>query len=193
MNTDGAAHRLITFRPQDGLDRLFAVSVAIKGLDGLLELLGGLALLLLTPEKVEAIAAAFAHSVLGAVLPDAVSGWAIAGAERLTSSGLAFGAAYLLAHGVLKVFLVAALLRNKLWAYPWMVAVLVGFVAYQSVAFVHAPSLGLAVLTLFDVAVIALTWREYRHQRRQRRAREQPPSTGPHDAAQIQLSVHTSS
>ena len=71
--------------------------------------------------------------------------WASAGAERLTTGGLAFGAAYLLAHGLVKVVLVLALLRNKLWAYPWMIAVLLGFVAFQSYEFAVSPSFGLAV------------------------------------------------
>ena len=166
---------LVTFRPRDTLDRLFAVSVAIKGLDGLLELIGGLALLVITPEQVERIASVFARGVLGSALPDTVATWASAGAERLTTSGLAFGAAYLLAHGLVKVVLVLALLRNKLWAYPWMIAVLLGFVAFQSYEFAISPSYGLAVLTVFDLAVIALTWREYRRQRQNRLSQPSTP------------------
>ncbi len=134
------SHPLVTFRPRDTLDRLFAVSVAIKGLDGLLELVSGLALLLITPEQVERIASIFARSVLGTTLPDTVAAWASAGAERLTAGGLALGAVYLLAHGLVKVVLVLALLRNKLWAYPWMIAVLLGFVAFQSYEFASSPS-----------------------------------------------------
>ena len=57
--------RLVTFRPRDTLDRLFAVTVAIKGLDGLLELIGGLALLVITPEQVERIASVFARQRAG--------------------------------------------------------------------------------------------------------------------------------
>jgi uncharacterized membrane protein len=34
------------------------------------------------------------------------------------------GAVYLLAHGLVKVILVAALLKNQLWAYPWTIAFL---------------------------------------------------------------------
>jgi uncharacterized membrane protein len=178
--------RLVTFRPRDTLDRLFAVTVAIKGLDGLLELIGGLVLLVITPEHIERIASVFARSVLSTALPDTVATWASAGAERLTTGGLAFGAAYLLAHGLVKVVLVLALLRDKLWAYPWMIAVLAFFVAFQAYEFTVSPSYGLALLTVFDLVVISLTWREYRRQR-QHRLPQPPPSD--RRSAQVGLRV----
>jgi uncharacterized membrane protein len=64
-----------------------------------------------------------------------------------------------------KVTLVIALLRNKLWAYPWMIAVLLAFIAYQVYLIVLGPSPGLVALTVFDVLIVVLTWREYRKQR----------------------------
>ena len=79
--------------------------------------------------------------------------------------GLTFGAVCLLVHGVVKVTLVIALLRNKLWAYPWMIAVLLAFIAYQIYLIVLGPSPGLVALTVFDVLIVVLTWREYRKQR----------------------------
>jgi uncharacterized membrane protein len=168
------------------LDRLFEIGVVLKGLDGLLELLCGLTLLLITPAQVETLAGGFATSVLSNWLPDTVAGWAVTGAERLTVGGLAFGAAYLLVHGVVKVALVLALLRNQLWAYPLMIAVLLGFVGVQVYELVVSPSIALAGLTLFDVAVIGLTVREYRRQRLG------PPGggekSGP-ESAQVGLSI----
>jgi uncharacterized membrane protein len=64
-----------------------------------------------------------------------------------------------------KVTLVSALLSTKLWAYPWMIAVLVVFIAYQTYLIVLGPSPGLVALTFFDVIIVGLTWREYRKQR----------------------------
>jgi uncharacterized membrane protein len=89
-----------------------------------------------------------------------------------------------------KVVLVVALLRNKLWAYPWMIAVLVCFVAFQVYEFASSPSYGLAFLTVFDLVVISLTWREYRRQRQHRRP--QPPPSG-RRSAQVGLRVGTPS
>lgn len=66
----------------------------------------------------------------------------------------------------MKIVLVVALLRQKRWAYPWMIAFLMLFIAYQCYRIVIAPSIGLALLTLFDAFVVWLTWREYQLHRR---------------------------
>lgn len=184
--TSTPSHRLVRFRPHDTLDRVFAVTVAIKGLDGLLELIGGLALLLVTPEQVERLASAFTGGVLGAALPDTVAVWAVSGAERLTAGGLAFGAAYLLLHGLVKVILVVALLRDKLWAYPLMIVALLGFIAFQGYELAIAPSWALAGLTGFDIVMVALTWREYRRHRQQPRP---PAASSEAESAQLGLKV----
>jgi uncharacterized membrane protein len=71
----------------------------------------------------------------------------------------------LLVHGIVKVVLVLALLRNKLWAYPWLIGVLLIFIGYQVYRIVLSPALGLIALTGFDIVIVALTWREYQRQR----------------------------
>jgi len=68
-------------------------------------------------------------------------------------------------HGIVKVVLVLALLRNKLWAYPWLIGVLLIFIGYQVYRIVLSPTLGLIALTGFDIAIVALTRREYQRQR----------------------------
>ena len=77
-----------------------------------------------------------------------------------------FGAVYLLVHGAVKVVLVIALLLNKLWAYPCLIIVLLIFIGYQLYRIALEPSVGLIALTTFDAVIVALTWREYRRQRR---------------------------
>jgi uncharacterized membrane protein len=59
-------------------------------------------------------------------------------------------------HGIVKVVLVLALLRNKLWAYPW-IGVLLIYIGYQAYRIVLSPTLGLIALTGFDVVIVALT------------------------------------
>lgn len=86
-------------------------------------------------------------------------------AHGLTGSAVLFAAGYLLLHGMVKVVLVAALLRNKVWAYPWMIAFLIVFIGYQLYRIALHPALGLTALTVFDAFIAWLTWREYRKQR----------------------------
>jgi Predicted membrane protein (DUF2127) len=58
---------------------------------------------------------------------------------------------------------VTALLRNKLWAYPWMIAFLGIFIVYQLYRIALTPTLWLITLTVFDGLIVWLTYREYRN------------------------------
>ncbi|HEU0129325.1 MAG TPA: DUF2127 domain-containing protein [Pseudonocardiaceae bacterium] len=95
----------------------------------------------------------------------------------LTGSAVGFAAAYLLLHGFVKVVLVLALLRNKLWAYPWMTTFLVAFIGYQLYRIALHPTLGLSALTIFDALIVWLTWREYQKQRSARQRGQAIPTT----------------
>ena len=64
----------------------------------------------------------------------------------------------------MKVILVAALLKNQLWAYPWTIGFLGVFIAYQLYRLSFQPSVGLTALTIFDALIAWLTYREYRKQ-----------------------------
>ncbi len=62
---------------------------------------------------------------------------------------------------MVKIALVTALLRNKIWAYPWMIVFLIAFIVYQIYRMTFAFSVGLLGLTIFDLIVVWLTYREY--------------------------------
>jgi len=156
------------FTPKDALERSFQIGIVLKGLDGVLELIGGI--LLLTPATINRIVLALTQHERSEDPNDRFATYLVDLSHRLTGSGVAFGAAYLLSHGLVKVVLVAALLRNKVWAYPWTIAFLLAFVVYQLYRIALQPTLGLILLTVFDLAVAWLTWREYRTQRSRRRA-----------------------
>jgi uncharacterized membrane protein len=87
-------------------------------------------------------------------------------AQNLTVSTQRFYAFYLLSHGVIKLLLVAGLLRKKLWAYPASLLVLGLFIVYQLYRFSYTHGIGLIVLTVFDVIVMGLIWHEYQMVRR---------------------------
>src|SRR4029453_984176 len=82
----------------------------------------------------------------------------------LACGAVLFGAVFLLAHGLVKVILVAALLKNQLWAYPWTIVFLGVFILYQVYRLSLKASVGLTALTIFDAVIAWLTWREYRKQ-----------------------------
>jgi uncharacterized membrane protein len=131
----------------------------------LFELVGGVLLVIVSPAAINGIVRTLTEGELSEDPHDFIATRLLHTAGGLTGAGLILGAVYLLIHGIVKVTLVIALLRNKLWAYPWMIAVLVAFIAYQIYLIVLGTSPGLIALTIFDVLVVGLTWREYRKQR----------------------------
>jgi uncharacterized membrane protein len=156
------------FKPQNWLDRAFEIGIIGKGLNGAAELIGGILLLFSTPDKIHQLVAALTLGELSEDPHDFVATHLLHTASGLTGKALLFGAIYLLAHGIVKVVLVTALLLNKLWAYPWMIIVLILFIGYQLYRIALHPTVGMVALTIFDLVIVVLTWREYRQQRRAR-------------------------
>ena len=152
------------FRPRDLLDRTFEVGIILKGLDGVLEVIGGVLLLVVSPATIDRMVTSLTQHELSEDPNDFLATHVLRTAHGLTGSALLFGAVYLLSHGAVKVILVVALLNNRLWAYPWMIVFLGAFILYQIYRLSFKPSVGLTVLTLFDALVAWLTYREYRKQ-----------------------------
>ena len=168
LGDEPAAHETSS-GPSRRLNAVFRVSLVLKGLDGLLEITGGIALLFIAPRSLQELARwAVAHDLAGSP-HDIIARHLLNSANDLSTSTTTFGAIYLLSHGVAKVVLVVLLLRDKLWAYPWMIALLIAFIVYQVYRFTYRPGPGLVLLTLFDAFVAWLTWREYTERRRMQR------------------------
>lgn len=144
------------------LDRTFKVSVGLKGLDGALELLGGLIILALSPTSINRIARGLTVHELSRDPNDFFARHVLHAAGTLTTGGRIFAAVYLLSHGAAKVVLVVAVLRNQHWAYPGMMVLLAAFIVYQLYRLIGVRfTVGLTLLTIFDAFVVWLTWREY--------------------------------
>jgi uncharacterized membrane protein len=152
------------FRPQSLLDQTFQIGIILKGLDGVLEVIGGLLLLVVSPATIDRIVTNLTMHELSEDPHDFLATHLMRTAHGLTGPAVLFGAVYLLSHGGVKIILVAALLKNQLWAYPWTIAFLGVFIAYQVYRLSVKPSVGLTLLTVFDAFLAWLTYREYRKQ-----------------------------
>jgi uncharacterized membrane protein len=113
------------------LDKVFWVGLALKGLDGLLEVVGGVLLLLVSPRQIGTVTRILTQHELSEDPHDFIATNLVHVATELTLSASLFGAVYLLLHGMVKIVLVWAILRDRLWAYPWMIGFLLVFIAYQ--------------------------------------------------------------
>jgi len=150
------------------LHRTFEIGMVLKGLDGVLEVIGGILLLVLSPQAIEHLVRGLTQGELSEDPHDLVARYLLHTASHLSHGTTLFGAIYLLSHGVAKLVLVVLVLREKLWAYPWLIALLVAFIVYQLYRITLVRfSAGLAALTVFDVALVWLTWREYQARRSQ--------------------------
>ncbi len=105
----------------DLLDQAFVVGIVLKGLDGILEVIGGLLLLVVTPATIDRLTHALTQHELSQDAHDFLVTHLLHYTGSLTGSAIRVGAVYLLLHGVAKVVPEAALLRNQLSAYPWMI------------------------------------------------------------------------
>ncbi|MCU1505399.1 MAG: hypothetical protein JWP05_368 [Microbacteriaceae bacterium] len=148
------------------LDRIFRISLVLKGLDGLLELVGGVLLLFVSPHQINAVVQFLTQHELSEDPHDFVATHLLSATSNLTTASTLFGAVYLLLHGLVKVLLVVAVLRDKIWAFPWMIGFLIVFIGYQIYQISVAFSIGLILLTVFDAFIVWLTVIEYRKHRR---------------------------
>jgi uncharacterized membrane protein len=164
------------FKPKDWLDRVFEVGIIGKGLNGVAELIGGVLLLFVSPESIHRWARALTQSELSDDPHDVIALYVLHTANGLTGNAVLFGGIYLLVHGAVKVTLVTALLLDKVWAYPWMIVVLLGFIGYQLYRIVLNQPIALIALTVFDILIVALTWREYGRHRQTKKPSKEPPN-----------------
>ena len=151
-------------KPQpDITDNAFKISLYLKGIDGLFETLSGLFLLIVRPDQINHFTHWLTRSEL-AKKPHAFVGTHILHwSNNLTKGSLLFGALYLLSHGLVKLVLVVEVLRNHLWAYVGLIGVTILFVIYQVYRLSFTKfSIGLFLLTMFDLLIIYLTQKEYR-------------------------------
>ncbi len=142
--------------------RLYDLTIIIKGIDGVLEFIGGLLLLFISHTRLDAITVFLTQHELSQDPNDKISNFLVDYVHDLPHGVQLFGAVYLLAHGVLKIFLAYNLFREKRWVFPYAIAILSLFVAYQCYRlFVHF-SYGILFITLLDLLVIWFIAIEYR-------------------------------
>lgn len=141
----------------------FVVGMVFKAIDGLLELLGAIALLFITRSRIDQWANMLEQQELGGGLANSLAGHLAHAAHHFNGGTQHFAVIYLFGHGAIKLVLVAGLLRGVRWVFPVALAVLTGFVAYQLYRLSVTVSWVLVAVTVIDVIVIALIWHEWRY------------------------------
>lgn len=149
------------FFSESKIREIFTITVFIKGIDGVLEVLGAAFLLLTRPERLSGLIAALTSHELFEEPNDFIASHLVSFSQQLSTSTKFFEAMYLLLHGVIKIFLVWGLLKKKLWTYPLAMVFLAIFMTYQMYRYYYTHALSLIILTVFDAIILGLTWHEY--------------------------------
>lgn len=140
-------------------DALFKIGMIIKGVDSVFEVIGGV--ILTTPAKLARYILvlsqheAFRHH-------EALAGRLDRLAESVTVHPHLGQAIYLIVHGLAKLVLIVAIMREKRWGYIGLMAVLSLFATIEIVRAITAGEVVTGVLALFDIFVVVLIVKEYR-------------------------------
>jgi len=153
---------------------VFRVSLWSKAVFAAIEIVGGIVAIFVTRQFLVQAANAITQGELNEDPNDFLANHLLHAVHHFSVGTRYFTAVYLLAHGIIKLWLVVGLLRMRLWYYPTALVVFSLFVVYQLYRFSHTHSPALLFVTAVDLVVIGLTWHEYRFLRRSRMA----PGTG---------------
>lgn len=127
---------------------LFEASVVIKAINGAWETICGFAILLMSSSAISSVFASYNKS-----------------ADHVSSGAKNLAGIYILAHGLINIFLAYHLYRDRVWAF-WVSLVFfsasIVYLAYRSLG--H-QSVMLYALILFDIVFIVLTWHEYKYRK----------------------------
>ena len=142
---------------------LFEASLWLKVVFAFFEVVGGVLAYFVSQQFLLNLVLALTQHELLQDPRDLVANYLLHGVQTFSLSSQHFFAFFLLSHGIIKLFLTAGLMREKLSYYPAAIAVFGLFGAYQLYRFTFTHSVGLLLATILDVLVIWLTWHEYRY------------------------------
>ena len=149
--------------------RLFQIGVIIKALDGLLETMGGVLFVCVNKQTILHTIFRLTQHALVEDPDDWMANHLRAAFSHFSGGNKIFAITYLLGHGVVKLALAVGLWRGILWTFPAGLAVLAAFIGYQTFRMARGFSSGLCILTIIDIAIFVLVWREYRRLKRRKK------------------------
>jgi len=144
------------------LHTVFVVSLILKGLFALFEIIAGIIAFFLNWDFILDYANSISEDILIENSNDLVANYLRQWAQTFSVSAQHFTEFYLLSHGIIKLWLIVGLLKNKLGYYPISIAVFSMFILYQLYRYSFTHSLTLIIITVIDVLIIVLIWHEYR-------------------------------
>jgi uncharacterized membrane protein len=145
---------------------LFKVWLALRVISGVVDILVGTFVFITGKEALFKVFIYFTRAELLEDPNDALIRYIGEHFSTLPNGTIHFAALYILAHGILNIFLSIQIYRHKIWAYSATIVVMIFFVLYQMYRISYTHSIILSLITLFDCLFILLTWRELKYDRK---------------------------
>lgn len=165
-NDEHSPINMLPIKKDTALHDLFILGIVIKGIDGVLELIGGIILISIPSHSIASVVQSVFQHEIAQDPTDLIANFFIQLSQNLSISTLSFAAVYLIIHGSIKLGLFFGLWSKKLWVYPLAGVVLSLFVIYQLMRFLSSHSMLLLFLTLVDILILVLLGFEYKRQKR---------------------------
>lgn len=146
---------------EEAISLALKISLIFKSVFALAEIIGGAIFYFVSQDYITNFIFTITQDELVEDPKDFIASHLVTFSHSLFFSTQHFIALYLLSHGLVKLAVIIGLLKNKLWSYPASIFVFTTFIIYQFYRFSFTHSIWLLVLTVFDIAIIWLIWREY--------------------------------
>jgi uncharacterized membrane protein len=140
---------------------LFRVSIWLKALGSMGEMLAGISIAFIPSTFVLHTALLFAQGDIDGDSDDFLAHGLVSAAHSFVRSNNLLIGVYLFIRGLVQFLLVLALFKNKVWAYPLLLLVLLILVITQGYAIYVSHSIVASVITVIDLITMVLVWHEY--------------------------------
>lgn len=141
---------------------LFKISLLIKALNAITDLVGGIIIWFTSKIFLVTFILNLLQHELSDDPKDYVANFIVNSAEALAVSSQYFLGAYLIVHGVVKIFLLICLFKKKLWAYPVSIIIFSLLTFYELYLFYFSHSIWTLSFIILDILLVLLTWNEYK-------------------------------
>lgn len=144
------------------IHKLFRFGIATKLINGTLELLGSIIFLTAGKQAYLNFLFHISRNELIEDPNDLVINYVVNFFQSLNLNTQQFASMYIFIHGFLNIFLGIQLYRNKLWAFPATILILILILSYQIYRITYSHSIVLTLITIWDSILIYIIFTEYK-------------------------------
>ena len=140
----------------------FYGGLVIKGVDALIEFIGGIILIVLNHEGLNRLISLIALPELIEDPKDMVMNYFITIGQNFSINSQHSVAVYMILHGTTKLAIVWVLLTKKMWAYPLAIFVFALFIAYEMYSYMNNKSVLMLMMVIIDIVIFVMIILEYK-------------------------------